>query len=81
MGVAAESARRALQIVVGVFVVFVVEDIALLIVVFISRSAGFKAAAVVLGLTWALTAVLSANDLGLSGAASILNIVRLLVAA
>ncbi|MBV9325402.1 MAG: serine/threonine protein kinase [Chloroflexi bacterium] len=54
---------------------------ALIILVAISRTAGFKAAAVVLALAWALTSLLSANDLGLTDAAGILNAVRLLVAA
>ncbi|HEY1291828.1 MAG TPA: protein kinase [Chloroflexota bacterium] len=53
----------------------------LAIVVAISRSAGFKAAAIVLALAWALTAVLSANDLGIAGAAGPLNALRLLVGA
>ena len=53
----------------------------LVVVVAIARSAGFKAAAIVLSLAWALTAVLSANDLGLAGASGVLNGVRLLVGA
>lgn len=54
---------------------------ALVIVVAISRNAGLKAAAIVLALAWGFTALLSSADLGLAGASSALNGLRLLVGA
>jgi hypothetical protein len=51
----------------------------LIIVVSIARSAGVRAALVVLGLGWTLTWALSSADVGLAGAAGTLSTLRLLV--
>jgi serine/threonine-protein kinase len=67
--------------IVGLVMLGAVVIAVLAIVVGIARSAGLQAAAGVLCLAWILTATVSINGLGLTGATGVISLLRLLVGA